>query len=117
MANSESNASTGTFYLEGILKGGIVSNPETAIKVAHVLLEAMYGESEAKRQEPFVSEDKGENWVVRGSYNLDKKFEGSGPFVITIVKKDCRVIDAHIEWVTHIDPTIRSILNDRLNKD
>jgi hypothetical protein len=110
VSDSEGKVASGTFYLQEVLHGGIINRSDIAIRVARILLESMYGKAKAERQDPLVAADKGDHWVVRGSYNLDRKLEGPGPFVISILKKDCRVIDAYAESVMHVDPRLRSVI-------
>ncbi|NIE96018.1 hypothetical protein F3J02_05940 [Acinetobacter sp. Tr-809] len=68
---------------------GFVPNAEIAAKIAEIILEPIYGESNIHRQKPFHVILKDGAWVVEGT--LPKSYVG-GSFLIKIAKEDGRVL-------------------------
>jgi hypothetical protein len=98
-------------YLRDLLVGGIVTDSDTAISIAQIILKKLYGIEESERQQPLTAEEQSGSWVVTGSYNRGRKVEGPGYFSIIIQKKDCKIIDVRLDYVMNIPPDIQRLIN------
>lgn len=95
---------------------GIVSDPGLAERIAELLLEAHYGKDQVSRQKPLTITDKGDYWQIDGSWNRDRKIEGEGPFFLSILKRDGRVIDLAIPYVYHAHPDAMAFIQASLRR-
>lgn len=66
----------------------LVSHKETAIKLAEIYIGAIYGTEAAENQKPYIINDTGNSWVVRGKPPATL----GGSFKIEINKKDGKVV-------------------------
>jgi hypothetical protein len=98
-AMSSENHST-TLYLQRVMRGGVlIDKPRTAIALARVFIEDLYGHAELQRQEPLAARDEAKEWVVEGSFNSGKTEEGMGSVRIVINKFDGQLIDATLPYI------------------
>ena len=82
----------------------VLDTAEIAEKFAAVLAEQ--ASDKTVRQAPFTVTDRGDTWLVRGSYNADRAVEGRGPFQLEVRKRDAAVIDMFSEAVIHTPPEV-----------
>ena len=86
------------------LKGGVVAKAEIAIRLGELFLEATQSIQELALQRPLTAEDQGDAWLVRGSRNRDLSQEGTGPFHMTVKKRDGQILDIGIPSITKLTP-------------
>ena len=79
--------------------GALIDKPRTAIALASVFIEDLYGNDELQRQEPLAAHDDGKQWIVEGSYNSGQTQEGTGSVRIVIDKFDGHLIDATLPYL------------------
>ena len=93
-------------------RGGVVFDADLARGVGEVLLEYHYGEDELTRQRPLIVLDKDDFWRVEGSWNRDRKLEGSGPFFLSIYKYDGRIVDIGRSAILHPHSDVAEIIEE-----
>jgi len=96
--SSENHSST--LFLQRVMRGGVlIDKPSTALALARVFIEDLYGHDELQRQQPLTALDDGGQWVVVGSFNSGKTEEGNGSVRIIINKFDGQLIDATLPYL------------------
>jgi hypothetical protein len=68
-------------------KDGFVPNSATAIEIAAIVLQPIYGADEIEKQQPFTAELRGGVWVVQGSM-----VRGTGTAEVNISKRTGAVL-------------------------
>jgi len=99
-----------TLEIVKMARGGVIYDAPLAIRLGELLLEMHYGRSELDRQRPLTAEDKGDYWRVEGSWNRDRKIEGSGAFYLSVRKSDGFVTDLGIWAIVHPHHSVRAII-------
>lgn len=102
--------------IAGVRPTDAVPDPTAAEKFATALADNAGSPGESSRQMPFAVIDKGDTWVVRGSYNADRAAEGLGPFCVEIRKQDARVLDMGFEGVIQMPTEVQELLRGRTSK-
>jgi hypothetical protein len=72
-------------------KGGLVSDKETAIRIAEAILFPIYGEKNIRAQKPYRVRLKDGKWIIDGA-PPPQGFAG-GSFHIVILQRDARVLE------------------------
>ncbi|HEV2551476.1 MAG TPA: NTF2 fold immunity protein [Stellaceae bacterium] len=85
-------------------KGGVVGTAGIALRLGELYLEATQNTEELALQRPLTVEDQGDTWLVRGSRNRDLSQEGTGPFHMTVKKRDGQVLDIGIPNIIKFSP-------------
>ena len=70
--------------------GGVVSEKETAIRIAEAILSPVYGEKAIREQQPYQVTLKDGKWTVDGTIPPDFV---RGSFHIVILQRDGRVLE------------------------
>ncbi len=104
MADEQEDAS---IVLHEALRGGLVTTPELAVKLAELLLVSAYDEQRLEQQKPLIATDQGDRWLIEGSYNKDGKIEGIGPAKIIMLKRNAQVLYLAIPRVMHLSPEMK----------
>ena len=94
----------------------LIRDPEIARRLGEVLLEAHYGQEEVVSQRPLIVTDKGDYWQVDGSFNRDRKTEGSGSFFMSVQKRDGRVTDIDVPYIYRPHPEAMAIIETDLRR-
>jgi hypothetical protein len=102
--------------LIGWARGGVVFDAALAQRLGEVLLEAHYGSEELERQRPLIATDKGDYWRVVGSWNRDRKIDGTGAFYASIKKFDGGVLDFGTDYIIHPPPDARRLIEAHLRR-
>ena len=91
----------GHLMMLNMARGGMIHRPETALRIAELLLEEHYDAKELTRQRPLQVIDLGDRWRIEGSLNRDRKEDGRGPFYVEMWKYDGRIIDLNVPLIVH----------------
>lgn len=78
-------------WLSEPLMGPLLNDAAIAETFAALILKRLYGEAELSRQQPLQTIDRGQDWVVMGSYQEPDRLPGTGAWFIRVRKSDCRV--------------------------
>jgi NTF2 fold immunity protein len=70
-------------------KGGVVSSPEIASKIAEVIAISVYGKNQIYSEQPYIITDRENMWFIRGSIRTGLK---GGVFEIIIQKEDGTIV-------------------------
>lgn len=73
--------------------GGFVPDAETAQRIAEAVAGALYGQEEARREQPYRARLRGNIWTVLGTHNPPLALGGNA--ILQISKIDGRVLFAH----------------------
>jgi len=106
----------GTMWLLKILKGGIVTNPEMALKIAELVIANVYSADDLEQQRPLTVSDQSDRWLVEGSYNKDRKIEGWGAAKVVIKKSDGQILEVYIPMVMLPHPDVHKYLRSDKSK-
>jgi hypothetical protein len=101
----------GVVWLLSMLKGGIVNDADTALKLAELVIASAYGAEEVEQQRPLTATDQADRWLIEGSLNKDRKVEGRGAVKVLIRKSDCRVLDLAVPIVMFPHPDAKKYLD------
>ena len=70
-------------------KGGVVSSPDIASRIAEIIAISIYGKKQIFSERPYIITERENVWIIRGSIKKDLK---GGVFEIIIQKNDGRVV-------------------------
>lgn len=90
------------------LKGGLIANPETALKFAQLILQATESPERAERQQPLTVTDQGDTWRIEGrSQPEGGELElGSGSWRMVCKKHDAQILDIGSPAVVKLSPEL-----------
>jgi hypothetical protein len=113
-ANMTDIGETAQIGFATMLMGPLLNSEEMAQTFAALILQRLYGGDElAKQQQPLRVTDKGEAWVVMGSYQEPGMPPDTGAWYLRVRKSDCRVEEfGHYER-RELSEEVRSILASR----
>jgi hypothetical protein len=95
----------GQLWLLSVMRGGLVSNPDTALKLAEILMAEIQGPDITEGQRPFVVSDGNDRWIVEGKVaNPAEAWRGAPR--IEIGKQDARVLDVRLPVLRFIAPDL-----------
>lgn len=83
------------------IRGGIVRDEITAIKLAKVIVEGIHGNEIISEQEPWHASEEEHNWVVKGSAS-DIRFSAT----VVVSKSDGRILRIEVPTTLENMPTI-----------
>jgi hypothetical protein len=96
--------------LATMLMGPLLNNEEMARTFAALILQRLYGGDELAKQQPLRVTDKGEVWVVMGSYREPGMPPDTGAWYLRIRKSDCRVEEFGHYAPLEVSEEVKSIL-------
>ena len=99
-----------------LLKGGLITRPESALALAEVIVVGAYGEEELERQKPFVVADEDDRWHVAGSFNQDRQCDQSGPVSLWIRKSNAAVIDISLPFFLCVPPDVEELIDREMER-
>ena len=75
------------------MRSGVLGNADIARRFAELVLEYTQDPEMLEQQKPLEVEDRGDTWLILGSWNRQGKMPGFGPFRMTVKKRDAQVLD------------------------
>jgi len=91
MADMADIGETAQIGFATMLMGPLLNNEEIARAFATLILQRLYGGDELAKQQPLRVTDKGEFWIVMGSYQEPGMPLDTGAWYLRVRKSDCRV--------------------------
>ena len=93
-----------------MLKGGLITNPESALALAEVIISSAYGDEELDRQLPLIVTDEDDRWHVTSNFNQDRQCDQSGPVSLLIRKTNAAVIDISLPFIMCVPPDVQDLI-------
>ncbi len=110
MADMTGIGETAQIGFATMLMGPLLNNEEMARTFAALILQRLYGGDELAKQQPLRVTDKGEAWVVTGSYQEPGMTPETGAWYFRIRKSDCRVEEFGHYEPRELPENVKSIL-------
>lgn len=102
--------------MNDLLKGGLITRPESALALAEVIIASAYGADELDRQMPLAVADGEDRWHVAGSFNQGLQCDQSGPVTLWIRKSNAAVIDIDLPFMMCVPPDVQEMIDRELER-
>ena len=94
------SSDSGALYIMKMLRGGIVSKADTALKLAEILIVDANGAEYLESEKPLAVTKQSDWWVVQGRDDDDDAAKSRRPVRIEINKRDARILEFQIPKMT-----------------